>query len=81
MINTKLIAIGNSQGVRLPQKLINKYHLDGTLLLEELADGLLIRPADADKLSWNETYKEMATSREDWSDFDVSITDGLEEWK
>jgi hypothetical protein len=30
------------------------------------------------KLSWEETFQEMAKEGEDWGDFDVSLTDGLE---
>lgn len=31
-----------------------------------------------DTLSWKETYQAMAQEKEDWSDFDVTIADGLE---
>ena len=33
---------------------------------------------EKNKLSWGETYRAMAAEREDWSDFDVTVTDGLE---
>jgi hypothetical protein len=28
-------------------------------------------------LSWQDTFKEMAREREDWSDLDVTVADGL----
>ena len=56
---SKLVNIGNSKGIRLPKKLIEKYHLDETLILEEKNEGILIKADIPDnKLSWEETYKE-----------------------
>jgi len=76
----KLINIGNSKGIRLPKRLIQKYHLHEKLKLEEKKEGILIK-ADIpdDKLSWDETYIEMAEEKEDWSDFDILAADGLEQ--
>ena len=39
--------------------------------------GRLRKPSDQ-KLSWEDTYREMATSAEDWSDWDVTVNDGLD---
>ena len=57
-MNAKLITIGNSKGVRLPKKLIEKYHLHDSLNLEEKNDGILIK-ADLpeNKLTWEETVQ------------------------
>ena len=30
------------------------------------------------QLSWKETYRAMAADREDWSDLDAAIADGIE---
>jgi len=30
------------------------------------------------KLSWEETYKEMAAERENWDDFDITSLDGID---
>ena len=35
-------------------------------------------PADGTRLSWKETYRTMAADREDWSDLDAAISDGIE---
>ena len=57
-MESKLINIGNSKGIRLPKKLIQKYHLDEKLTLEEKKEGILIKADIPDnKLSWDETYK------------------------
>jgi len=77
---TKLVPIGNSQGIRLPKKIIDKYRLDRPLCIEEKEDGILIYPARDNKLSWAATFREKASEAEDWSDFETVIDDGLEEW-
>ena len=75
----KIVPIGNSQGIRLPKEVLRKYGFVDSLILEETNIGLLLRKKEADKLSWEETYKAMSEEQEDWSDFDVTIGDGLEE--
>ena len=39
----KLIAIGNSQGIRLPQALLRRYGMQGQIMLEERPDGVLLK--------------------------------------
>ncbi len=66
----KLIKIGNSQGIRLPKRIISKYGFGKLILLEETDDGILIRATQSGKLSWEDTYKQMAeVDQEEWSDW------------
>ena len=74
----KLIAIGNSRGIRIPKVLREKYGWSESILLEETEEGLLLGRDAGDKLSWKETYKAMAAADEDWSDLDVAMADGLD---
>jgi len=76
--DVKLVPIGNSQGVRIPKSLVAKYALVSTLVLEETERGILLRRKEEDKLSWTDTFRAMATAKEDWTDFDATLTDGLE---
>lgn len=76
----KLIPIGNSRGVRIPKFLLEKYGFSDQLVLEETEHGILIRKQETDtQLSWENTFKEMKKEKEDWSDFDIALTDGLED--
>ncbi len=75
----KLVPIGNSKGVRIPMALLQKYGLSDHLLLEETDRGLLLRKKKESKLSWEDTYKAMANEKEDWTDFDTTLLDGLED--
>jgi len=75
----KLVPIGNSQGVRIPKALLQKYGLSNPLVLEETDQGLLLRKKREDKFSWEDTFKAMAEEGEDWTDLDATLLDGLEE--
>ena len=77
-MTVKLIEVGNSKGLRLPKNLVNKYKLDLGIVLEEKEEGILIKPVKRDKkLSWEETYREMAKEKEDWDDLDITVGDGI----
>lgn len=43
-MNTRLIRVGNSQGIVLPKKLLQQYHLTGEVDLQPTPEGLLITP-------------------------------------
>jgi len=77
-VELKLVAIGNSRGVRLPKTLIERYGIRDVLLIEEQDGGLFLRGKKDRRLSWEDTYKDMASEHEDWSGFDATIADGLD---
>ena len=78
-IELKVVAIGNSRGVRLPKAVLDKYAIKGELVLEERTEGLLLRNKRDKRLSWEDTFREMAKEREDWSDLDATMADGLDQ--
>jgi hypothetical protein len=48
--------------------------------MEERSEGLMLYPQKppTEKLSWEDTAREMAAAREDWSAWDIAAADGLE---
>ena len=79
-----LARIGNSRGIRLPSALIRKHGLeDGLedgLVLEDRGHEIVLTPKSGSaKLSWEETAKEMAASGEDWSEWETTVADGMEQ--
>ena len=78
----KIIAIGNSRGVRLPQALLRRYGMAEQIILEELPDGLMLRGAGSCKASLRQTFSDMAREQaagvEDWSDLDALVPDGMD---
>ncbi len=75
----KVARIGNSRGVRLPAESLKRYAVGAALIMEERAEGILLRPAGpaAAKLGWTDTAREMAGSGEDWVEWSVLDADGL----
>lgn len=80
-IELKVARIGNSRGVRIPATTLERYRIGATVLMEERSDGILLRPLGpaTPKLSWEETAHQMAAEREDWSAWDTTLADGLDD--
>ena len=77
VIELSLAQIGNSRGIRLPSVLIRKHGLENGLILEDRGHELVITPKGGpQKLSWEETYKEMAAAGENWSEWESLVADG-----
>ena len=74
----KVVAIGNSRGVRLPKDVLLRYAIGESVLIEQREDGILLRSAKDKRLSWDQTFEDMAREHEDWSDFDAASADGLD---
>jgi len=79
-IELKVSRIGNSRGVRLPAASLRRYRIGTAVLMEERSEGIFLRPVGpvVEKLSWEDTAREMAPGREDWSEWDAADADGLE---
>jgi antitoxin MazE len=77
-LELKITRIGNSRGVRLPAEVIRKYKLGDSVIMEQRPTEIALRPKKQKKLTWKDTYREMAVAREDWSDLENVSSDGLE---
>jgi antitoxin component of MazEF toxin-antitoxin module len=80
-IRLKVVRIGNSHGVRLPATTLRRYRIRDAVIMEERSEGILLRPTgpSVQKLSWEDTAREMAASREDWGAWEGVVADGLED--
>ncbi|MFN8522221.1 MAG: AbrB/MazE/SpoVT family DNA-binding domain-containing protein [Chloroflexota bacterium] len=80
-IEIRVTRIGNSRGVRLPAETLRRLGVGDVLLMEERSDGILLRPVDSSppKLSLEETAVAIAAAEEDWSDWDDTLADGLDD--
>ena len=76
-IELKIVQIGNSRGVRLPKEIIERYAIEDSIVLEAREETLVFRNKHDKRLSWEDTFKAMAREREDWSDLEGTIADGL----
>lgn len=80
-IELKVARIGNSRGVRIPARTLERYGIGESVVMEERSDGILLRPPGVaePKLSWEETAQAMAAAGENWSAWDATAADGLDE--
>lgn len=75
----KVTRIGTSRAVRLPAASLRRYRIGVAVIMEERRDGILLRAIEPveEKLSWEDTAREMAASAEDWSAWEIVNADGL----
>lgn len=77
-IELKVVPIGNSRGVRLPKAVLDRYEIKDVLVLEAREEGLLLRGKKDRRMTWEETFRDMAREKEDWSDLEAALADGIE---
>ena len=77
-VELKVVQIGNSRGVRLPKAVLERYQIKDALVLEAREEGLLLRGTKDKRMTWEETFRDMAREKEDWSDLDATLADGIE---
>ncbi len=84
-VKTRIVRIGNSQGIRIPKPIIEQLGFSEEVELEILPDQLVIRSAHAPRFGWDQQFKAMAEASDDQllDDEVVSLTawdEGEWEW-
>jgi antitoxin MazE len=74
-IRTKIIKIGNSQGVRIPKLLLEQSGLNSEVEIEVQGDHLTIRTASHLRDGWDKAFIAMAEQHDDVLLDDVDATD------
>lgn len=85
-VKTRIIKIGNSQGIRIPKLLLEQVHLteNEEVELEIKQDQIIVRPLHEVRYGWESAFKEMAEHDDDkMLDEDVLIVTDWdeEEWE
>lgn len=65
VIKTRMVKIGNSQGVRIPKVVVEQLGLAAEIELEVQNRQLVIRPARQARLGWDEQFRQMAERGDD----------------
>jgi antitoxin MazE len=86
VVRTRIVRIGNSQGVRIPKLLLEQVQLteDEEVELEVQSEQIVIRPTYAARHGWESAFKAMAERGDDaMLDEEVSSTTDWdeEEWE
>ena len=87
-MQTKLVAIGNSYGIRLPKSIIKQFDFDkGVIEIVVKKEGILITAvADTPPLQeWDRLFKEAMKKgfnpekdAQEFSEWDITLNDGLD---
>jgi len=64
-LHTRLVPIGNSQGVRIPKPLLKQLHLENEVTLEIQDGALIVRPATHPRAGWEAAAGTLAARGED----------------
>lgn len=65
VIRTRIIKIGNSQGIRIPKLLLKQSGINAEVEIEVQGEVLTIRTASRSRSGWKEAFAAMATERDD----------------
>ena len=64
-MKTRIVRIGNSQGVRIPKPLLEQSGLGEEVELEVRADEIVIRAGSRPRAGWEEAFRSMADAGDD----------------
>jgi antitoxin MazE len=77
-MKTRIVRIGNSQGIRIPKMVLQQVGLHGEVEMSVDGGSLVIRPAARPRTGWKSAFQEMAKRGDDaWLDPDSL---GLTRW-
>lgn len=77
-MKTRLISVGNSQGIRIPKPLLKETGLFGEVDIHAEGTSLVIRPAKKPREGWDAAYAAFAKEYRD-TEFD-EIPFSLSQW-
>jgi antitoxin MazE len=82
VVKTRIIKIGNSQGIRIPKLLLDQTNFSEDVELELLENKIVIRSSRPVRYQWEEQFKIMAERRDDALLDDIPTTTWDEdEWE
>lgn len=64
-MKTKIVRIGNSQGVRIPKPLLEQAGLEGEVELRITESGIVIESASSPRAGWGSAASAIRDARED----------------
>lgn len=64
-IRTRIVRIGNSQGIRIPKLLLEQSGIHSEVEIEVQGDHLTVRTASRLRDGWDEAFAEMAEQHDD----------------
>lgn len=81
-VKTRIVRIGNSQGIRIPKTLLEQSGISAEVEIEVSGESLTIRKASRSRIGWDEAFAQMAERGDDnlLDEYNASQWD-LNEWE
>ena len=80
-VKTKIIQVGNSQGVRIPKTMLSQLGFGTEVEMLVESDHLVIRSGHHRRAGWGEQFREMAAQHDDRLLIDITPTWDESEWE
>jgi len=64
-MKTRIVKIGNSQGIRIPKLLLHQLEFGAEVELSVRHNQLVIQPSQRPRQGWEEQFRKMAAKRDD----------------
>jgi antitoxin MazE len=80
-MKTNIIAIGNSQGIRIPKIILDQTGLSGEVELEVRDDGLLVKRSRRARDGWDTQFRQMALNNDDEIEIAADSGPVRENWR
>jgi antitoxin MazE len=81
-MQTNIIQIGNSKGLRLSKTILKKYAIQDKVEIILEKDHIIIKPSDYPRAGWEQKFAEMAKKGDDELILpDIFQDEEFEEWK
>ena len=74
VIRTRLVKVGNSQGIRIPKPLLEQSGIDVKVEIEVHGNHLIVHAAPRSRVGWDEAFVAMAERHDDVLLEDGSMT-------
>ena len=77
----KVIQIGNSKGIRIPNQILKEMNIENhlELIISDKKDEIILKPLHKVRDGWNDSFKKMKSTSEDKLIIDDSLD--LKEWE
>jgi antitoxin MazE len=80
-METAIIQIGNSKGLRLSKTILEKYNIKDKVEMILEKGRIILKPIDSPRKNWEKAFKEMSKNNDDTLLFnDVFEDENFEEW-
>ncbi len=84
VVKTRIVKIGNSQGIRIPKLLLEQTNLEDEVELEVQEGKIVVRPLHKTRHQWDEAFRAMSLRGDDElldGDVQISTEWDEEEWE